>query len=98
MVKGTRTRQSLKRAIDLLGSVILLILFLPLLVLIAIAVKVTSKGPVFFKQQRVGQHGRYYTFLKFRSMRNRNDHGAHHEYVKQMIAGNAERISPEWKR
>jgi lipopolysaccharide/colanic/teichoic acid biosynthesis glycosyltransferase len=94
VVKGTRTRQSLKRAIDLLGSVILLILFLPLLVLIAIAVKVTSKGPVFFKQQRVGQHGRYFTFLKFRSMRDRNDHGAHHEYVKQMLAGNAERISP----
>ena len=93
VVKGKRTTQGLKRAIDILGSALLITLFLPLFVLIAIAVKVTSKGPVFFKQQRVGQHGRYFTFLKFRSMRDRNDHSVHREYVKQMIAGNAERIS-----
>ncbi len=93
VVKGKRTTQTLKRAIDILGSALLIVLFLPLLVLIAIAVKVTSKGPVFFKQQRVGQHGRHFTFLKFRSMRDRNDHSAHREYVKKMIAGNAERIS-----
>jgi len=91
--KSKRTTQILKRAIDLIGSTFLIILFLPLLVLIAIAVKITSKGPVFFKQQRVGQYGRYFTFLKFRSMRDRNDHSAHREYVKRMIAGNAERIS-----
>ncbi len=93
LVKGKRRTQSLKRAIDILGSALLMILFLPLFVLIAIAVKATSKGPVFFKQQRVGQHGRYFTFLKFRSMRDSNDHSAHREYVKQMIAGNAEQIS-----
>ena len=92
-VKGKLTRQGLKRAIDILGSVLLLILALPLFLLIAIAVKVTSNGPVFFKQQRVGQHGRYFTFLKFRSMRDRNDHSVHREYVTQMIAGNAERIT-----
>jgi lipopolysaccharide/colanic/teichoic acid biosynthesis glycosyltransferase len=92
--KGKRTTQILKRAIDIIGSTLLLVLFLPLFVLIAIAVKLTSKGPVFFRQQRVGQHGRYFTFLKFRSMRDRNDNSVHHEYVKQMIAGNAERISP----
>jgi lipopolysaccharide/colanic/teichoic acid biosynthesis glycosyltransferase len=91
VVKDKRTTLSLKRAIDILGSLLLIILFMPLFVLIAIAVKVTSKGPIFFKQQRVGQHGRHFTFLKFRSMRDRNDHSAHREYVKQMIAGNAER-------
>ncbi|MGB6826962.1 MAG: sugar transferase [Terracidiphilus sp.] len=93
VVKGKRTTQSLKRAIDIIGSALLIILLLPLLALIAIAVKATSKGPILFKQQRVGQHGRYFTFLKFRSMRDRNDHSVHREYVKQMIAGNAERIS-----
>ncbi len=92
-VKGKRTTQILKRTVDILGSALLLILSLPLFVAIAIAVKVTSKGPIFFKQQRVGQHGRYFTFLKFRSMRDRNDHSVHHEYVKQLIAGNAEHIS-----
>ena len=93
VVKGKRTTQTLKRAIDLIGSMSLIILFLPLLMLIAIAVKVTSKGPVFFKQQRVGQYGRHFIFLKFRSMRDRNDHSVHRDYVKRMIAGNAERIS-----
>ena len=91
--KDKRTMLILKRAMDVVGSAFLLILFLPLLVLIAAAVKATSKGPVFFRQQRVGQYGRCFTFLKFRSMRDRNDHSAHMQYVKQMIAGNAERIS-----
>jgi len=91
--KGKRARQNLKRAIDVLGSVLLLILCLPLFVVIAAAVKLTSRGPVLFKQQRVGQYGHYFTFLKFRSMRDRNDHSAHQQYVTQLIAGNAERIA-----
>lgn len=91
--KDRRTMLILKRVMDVVGSSFLLILFLPLLVLIAAAVKATSKGPVFFRQQRVGQYGRCFTFLKFRSMRDRNDQSAHKEYVKQMIAGSAERVA-----
>jgi len=91
--RGKRTKQIVKRAIDIVGSVLLIILSLPLLAVIAIAVKLTSKGPVLFRQQRVGQYGRYFTFLKFRSMRDRNDHSAHRQYVTQLIAGNAERIA-----
>jgi len=91
--KGKRTKQIVKRAIDIIGSVLLIILSLPLLAVIAIAVKLTSKGPVLFRQQRVGQYGRYFTFLKFRSMRDRNDHSAHRQYVTQLIAGSAERIA-----
>jgi lipopolysaccharide/colanic/teichoic acid biosynthesis glycosyltransferase len=91
--KDKRTMMGLKRAMDVLGSLILITLSLPLFVLIAIAVKATSKGPVFFRQQRVGQHGRCFTFLKFRSMRDRNDQSAHMQYVQQMIAGSAERVA-----
>ena len=91
--KGTRPKQDIKRAIDLLGSVVLLVLSLPICAAIAIAVKMTSKGPVLFKQQRVGQYGRYFTFLKFRTMLDRNDHSAHREYVSKLIAGNADRIA-----
>lgn len=91
--KGARTKQNLKRAIDLLGSVILLVLSLPVCLAIAIAVKATSKGPILFRQQRVGQYGRYFTFLKFRTMFDRNDHSAHREYVSKLIAGNADRIA-----
>ena len=90
---ANRGMLALKRAMDILGSAFLLIALMPLLAIIAIAVKATSRGPVFFRQQRVGQFGRCFTFLKFRSMRNRNDHTQHMQYVKQMIAGNANRIS-----
>jgi lipopolysaccharide/colanic/teichoic acid biosynthesis glycosyltransferase len=47
---------------------------------------------VLFKQYRVGQYGRRFTFLKFRSMRVDNDPSVHREYVTKLIAGDAERI------
>ena len=58
------------------------------------AIKATSKGPVFFKQQRVGQYGKQFTFLKFRSMKVDNDTSVHEEYVRKLIAGQAERRRP----
>jgi lipopolysaccharide/colanic/teichoic acid biosynthesis glycosyltransferase len=81
-----------KRAMDIAGSALMLVLCAPLLLLIAIAVKVSSRGPMLFKQHRVGQYGRRFTFLKFRSMRVDNDPSIHREYVTKLIAGEAERI------
>jgi lipopolysaccharide/colanic/teichoic acid biosynthesis glycosyltransferase len=81
-----------KRAMDIAGSALLLVLCAPLLLIIAAAVKATSQGPVFFKQYRVGQYGRRFTFLKFRSMRADNDPSVHREYVTKLIAGEAERV------
>jgi lipopolysaccharide/colanic/teichoic acid biosynthesis glycosyltransferase len=57
--------------------------------IIAAIIKLTSKGPVLFRQVRIGQHGRKFTFLKFRSMYFKNDHTIHQEYVKRLIAGTA---------
>jgi exopolysaccharide biosynthesis polyprenyl glycosylphosphotransferase len=57
-----------KRLIDVLASAVALVLLAPLLIVVATAVKVTSKGPVFFRQKRVGLHGRMFDMLKFRSM------------------------------
>lgn len=57
-----------KHAIDLVGSIFLLLIFLPVLLLVAIAVKCGSSGPVFFKQQRSGLNGKPFTMLKFRTM------------------------------
>jgi len=54
-------------------------------------VKLTSKGPVFFRQQRVGEYGARFTFLKFRSMFVNNSSEKHKEYVKKLIAGQAEK-------
>lgn len=59
----------LKRFGDILGSLLILILFSWLYLILAILVKCTSKGPVIYKSQRVGQNGKLFTFYKFRSMR-----------------------------
>src|SRR5438876_1758704 len=59
----------LKRAFDIVVSLGLLILTLPLLVVTACAIKLESAGPIFYQQQRVGLRGRSFTILKFRSMR-----------------------------
>jgi lipopolysaccharide/colanic/teichoic acid biosynthesis glycosyltransferase len=76
-----------KRLIDVAGSIAGLILFSPLLAVIAALVWLTSKGPILFRQQRVGQYGRRFTFLKFRSMHVGNNHAIHEEFVKRFIAG-----------
>lgn len=81
-----------KRTMDIVGSALMLVLLAPLLLVVAALVKATSKGPVLFRQHRVGQYGRRFTFLKFRSMRVGNDPSVHREYVTKLIAGEAERI------
>ncbi len=78
---------NLKRMIDIVGSLVWLILSLPVLLLIALAIKLTSRVPVFFRQVRLGQYGRKFTFLKFRSMYVDNDSRIHEEYVAQFIVG-----------
>jgi lipopolysaccharide/colanic/teichoic acid biosynthesis glycosyltransferase len=88
---GRRALLGIKRVMDIVGSTLALIICSPLFVLAALAIKVTSKGPVLFRQQRVGQHGRRFTFLKFRSMRIVNDSSVHREYVTKLIAGQADR-------
>jgi len=60
-------------------------------VMVAVAVKVSSKGPILYRQQRVGQYGKAFTFLKFRSMYANNDSNIHRNYVKELIAGQAQR-------
>jgi lipopolysaccharide/colanic/teichoic acid biosynthesis glycosyltransferase len=80
-----------KRLMDIIGSAAALLVFSPVLLIIAAAVKLTSKGPIFFRQNRVGQHGDQFVFLKFRSMYVNNDPSAHQQYVKQLIAGRAPR-------
>ncbi|MFA1822243.1 sugar transferase [Virgibacillus oceani] len=58
----------IKRMIDLLGSIIGTIILSPLLIIIALCIKLTSKGPVFFKQRRLGKNGKTFKIIKFRTM------------------------------
>ena len=83
------TSRIVKRSIDIAGSLFGLILFAPLLIATSIAVKLTSRGPVFFRQERVGQYGKRFSFLKFRSMYFANDHKIHQEYIRHLISGTA---------
>ncbi|MGD0792485.1 MAG: sugar transferase [Terriglobales bacterium] len=80
---------AIKRGMDILGSLLLLALLSPVFFVVAAAVKLTSKGPILFRQQRIGEHGIPFTFLKFRSMYSNNDSSQHKEYVRQLIAGQA---------
>jgi len=77
----------IKRVLDLAGSLGILVLLSPLFALIALAIKLTSKGPVVFRQERLGQFGSTFDCLKFRTMYVNNDPKIHREYVQQLIAG-----------
>lgn len=63
-----------KRWLDVVFAALILLILAPLLVLVAVAIKVESEGPVFFRQQRTGLGGKPFTILKFRSMRVHHDH------------------------
>ena len=89
--EAKRLPGALKRGMDIVGSLAALILGAPIFLSVAVAIKTTSKGPVFFRQERVGQHGQPFVFLKFRSMEDGNDDGIHKKYVTDLIAGKAER-------
>lgn len=58
----------IKRGVDILGALLVIVLFAPLLALVALLIKVDSPGPVFFRQERMGLGGRTFTIWKFRSM------------------------------
>jgi lipopolysaccharide/colanic/teichoic acid biosynthesis glycosyltransferase len=87
--KGSRKRLPLviKRAIDIVGSGALLLVLSPFLTVIVALIKLTSKGPVIYKQERLGQFGARFKCLKFRTMYTNNDPKIHQEYVRQFIAG-----------
>ena len=63
-----RLAAAVKRAMDLFVSLVLLVAFSPILVVTAVAVATTSKGPIIFRQERVGRHGHTFPMVKFRSM------------------------------
>jgi lipopolysaccharide/colanic/teichoic acid biosynthesis glycosyltransferase len=89
---GSRKRTLLlvKRSVDVVASAIGLAVLSPVFLGIAAAIKLTSKGPVFFKQDRVGQYGRLFTVLKFRSMFVQNDCSVHRDFVVKLIRNQAQ--------
>lgn len=76
-----------KRAADVVGSLTGLIIFSPLFFIIPILIKISSKGPIIFKQERLGLNGKKFLFFKFRSMKVDSNSDVHKKYVTDLING-----------
>lgn len=80
-----------KRLLDRLGSGLGLVLLSPLFFLIAVAIRLDSRGPIFFRQERAGLYGRPFEMLKFRTMQHGAPDERHREYVQGLVNGREER-------
>jgi exopolysaccharide biosynthesis polyprenyl glycosylphosphotransferase len=87
--KKKRISLVLKRTMDILGSSVALLLLSPLFLALGLLIKLTSRGPAFFRQNRIGQYGAPFTFWKFRSMYVSNDAEIHKQYVERFITAKA---------
>ena len=77
----------MKRFMDVAGSLVGLVIFSPFLLVVPILIKISSKGPIFFRQERAGFLGQRFTFLKFRTMYEDCSPRCHQEYVRHLING-----------
>src|SRR5664279_3916450 len=75
-------RYRMKRALDVVAASLGLLVSAPFAAVISLLIKISSPGPVLFKQERVGKDGKPFMFYKFRSMRVGNDDTQHREYIK----------------
>ena len=82
-----------KRIVDLSGSLFGIMMFGPIMLVIAFAIKLSSRGPVLFKQERVGLLGKPFMFVKFRSMSSDSDDSIHKDYVTKLIHGQTEGLN-----
>lgn len=78
----------LKRVFDVIVSLILLVILLPVFIILGIAIKIDSKGPVFFRQERITQYGKTFRIFKFRTMVNNAE-----KLGTQVTVGNDSRIT-----
>ena len=92
------TFEVFKRALDIAGSALLLALLSPLMLAVAVLIKVKSPGPVLFRQERVGQRGRRFIVLKFRTMLANADDSLHQAFAADFIAGGGEFTAPNGER
>ena len=83
----------LKRGVDIFGSMVGIIIFMPVMLSTALAIKATSPGPVIFSQNRLGKEGRSFKFYKFRSMHVSLDDKIHREYIRDFINGHHAKVN-----
>jgi len=88
VLKKKRLSLILKRIFDIAASLVMLIILLPVFILLGIAIKVDSSGPIFFRQERITQYGRKFKIFKFRTMVNNAE-----KLGTQVTVGNDSRIT-----
>ena len=88
-------RSPVKRILDVVGAVVAIILFAPIMLGTAVAIKATSPGPVIFRQMRLGFEGTPFVFLKFRSMRVDADDELHRQYTQRFVTGQLDEAAGE---
>ena len=76
-----------KRRFDIIVTLLLLPFLCPIVLLVALAIRLDSRGPIFFRQTRIGHDGWTFTLLKFRSMVANNDDALHRSAVQRFIQG-----------
>jgi len=79
---------TVKRILDIIVSLVVLVVFFPLWLLIAIAIKVTSPGPILYVADTVGKNGKIFPFYKFRTMRNDRNETLHKQYLARFVERN----------
>jgi lipopolysaccharide/colanic/teichoic acid biosynthesis glycosyltransferase len=82
---SNKNKHPLKRLFDIVTALTVLVIASPLMLLTAVLIKLTSPGPVFFKQPRVGFMGKVFTMYKFRTMEVETDCGIHRDYVTDLV-------------
>ena len=85
--KNTWLFNKIKHGLDALMALLIFVLLSPFFLLISVAIKLNSKGSVFYRAQAVGKNGRIFTMYKFRSMRENNGSDIHKKYVTKLIKG-----------
>jgi lipopolysaccharide/colanic/teichoic acid biosynthesis glycosyltransferase len=94
----TQLPKKIKRVIDIAGSLTGIILTLPLMIIICALIKLTSPGPLLFKQERMGYLGKKFTFLKFRSMQYNAKDDLHRSYVESLMNENSDTENKAWAK
>lgn len=89
MVRQRGVRLTVKRCLDLLAVIVLLVPALPLLVVLSVLVRLDSAGPAFFRQRRLGKNRRPFTCLKLRTMTHGSPDEPHRSYIADLFASEA---------
>ncbi len=96
-VRTERRHGAVRRAWDVVGGAVLVLVLLPVLLGVAAAIRLTSRGPVLFRQQRVGERRNEFTMYKFRTMVVDCDDRRHRDQIEREVRGEDTSVDGSWK-